>query len=103
MRYKTLHFKMRYEDYGDTWLPEISDIEIYPTITKKCITDNSVNMYACIPETHPAFNIDIWCNEIDLIECDSYGNLRFTYGGDDVISFLETNFPHVMQYYKYQI
>ena len=102
MRYKSLHFKMYYQDHGGYFLPDISDIEIYPTITKKCVTDNSVNMYACIPETHPAFNIDIWCNEIDHIEGDDYGSLRFVYGGLDVISFLETNFPHVMKYYKDQ-
>jgi len=105
MRYKTLHFKMDYQrhDYGDSLYPDINDIEIYPVITKKCVTVNSVNMYACVPETHPAFNIDIWCNVIDQIEADDYGSLRFVYGGDDVISFLETNFPHVMKYYKDQI
>lgn len=79
----------------------LSDIEISAHITNAFVPDYSAHMFACIPESHPAFNTDLWCNNIDWIERDGYQ--RFVYGGDDVISFLKANFPHVIDYYSKHI
>lgn len=79
----------------------LTQIEIHANISSECEPEHTAHMYACIPETHPAFNTDIWCNQIDRMEIGNY--LRFTFGGDDVVSFLKANFPHVIEYYKAKI
>jgi len=79
----------------------ISGIEIAAVISSYN-TKNNKNLWVSIPEDHPAFNIDLWANEIDFIEREASMS-RFIYGGDDVVNFIKTNFPHVIEYYKTQI
>jgi len=98
MRYKTFMFKMVRDEYEKG---SLSDIEIYANVSSECEPEHTAHMYECIPETHPAFNTDIWCNIIDQIEVGNY--LRFAFGGDEVINFLKYNFLHVIEYYSNQI
>ena len=99
MRYKTLRFLMTKDAYD---VGSISDIEIVAVISNNYNPKNNENLWACVPEDHPAFNIDLWCNKIDFIEHQASMS-RFAYGGDDVVDFIKANFPHIVEYYSKQI
>lgn len=97
MRYKSfiIHAEVAdYNEYDD--LPSLMYIEVHDVIISntrpKYISEKQVAM----TEDHPAFNFDIWGDDIEFIDEDR----RTFMGTDELNKFIIKHFPHIMHYYR---
>lgn len=97
MRYKSFTIDAEVADYNEyDDLPSLMYIEVHNVVVSntkpKYISEKQVAM----TEDHPAFNFDIWADDIEFADEDR----REFMGTDELNRFIIQHFSHVMRYYR---
>lgn len=99
MRYKSFRIDAQVADYNEyDDLPSLMYVEVHDVVisTRQTIPKWKSDKEVYMAEDHPAFNFDLWANDIEFIDEDR----REFMGTVELDEFMIKHFPHVMRYYR---